>query len=55
MKPDQVPAPRPERLRIRWNHLIEKESLGFKELGHVSKKSRNFGTCFNAAEGSPLG
>ena len=24
-----------ERFPIRWNHLIEKESLNFKELEHV--------------------
>ncbi len=24
-----------ERFPIRWNHLIKKESLGFKELEHV--------------------
>jgi hypothetical protein len=24
-----------ERFPIRWTHLIEKESLGFKELEHV--------------------
>jgi hypothetical protein len=24
-----------ERFPIRWNHLIEKESLSFKELEHV--------------------
>jgi hypothetical protein len=28
-------APRLERFPIRWNHLIEKESLRFKELEHV--------------------
>jgi hypothetical protein len=28
-------APRPERFPIGWNHLIEKESLRFKELEDV--------------------
>jgi hypothetical protein len=27
---------------IRWNHLIEKESLGFKDLEHANPKKRNF-------------
>ena len=37
-----------ERFPITWNRVIEKESLNFKELEHVPKKSCNvFGTCSN--------
>jgi hypothetical protein len=35
MRPTRFFHGRLERFPIRWNHLIEKESLKFKELEHV--------------------
>ncbi len=40
---------RPEHLPYTWNHVIEKESLNFKELEHVriEKVCNFFGTCLS--------
>jgi len=44
-----------ERLPTRWTHLIDKESLRFKELEHVgSKKPVNFFRTYSTAFGCRL-